>query len=251
MIAVALGSGHLHVSLSTQAVFDTILAFCTLVITTATYVLIHVTSLANRRITYGVPVSAGLIDQSAIQSSRRPDLHIWWRYEVIADPYVLEVALNYRGRRVIKSDDFDKGRPFCIDVGVPIIELLEKVFDPEEAPSPSVEVSGTALRIGPDLLRKRQAMTFVILTDGPCGRLSHENPLDAKVKAQPVTRYQPRDDTGLWRRDLRGKTIRWAIVLFIVFYIATQPSGAASFVHHFYNGLHDVANSMAKFINSL
>jgi hypothetical protein len=48
-----------------------------------------------------------------------------------------------------------------------------------------------------------------------------------------------------------GKIIRWAIVLFIVFYVATQPAGAAGFVHHAYNGLHDAANSMARFVNSL
>jgi hypothetical protein len=47
------------------------------------------------------------------------------------------------------------------------------------------------------------------------------------------------------------KIITWAVVLFVVFYIATQPAGAADFVHHAYNGLHDAANSMAKFVNSL
>jgi hypothetical protein len=48
-----------------------------------------------------------------------------------------------------------------------------------------------------------------------------------------------------------GKIIRWAIVLFIIFYVATQPSGAAGVVHHIYNGLHDAASSMATFVNSL
>jgi hypothetical protein len=47
------------------------------------------------------------------------------------------------------------------------------------------------------------------------------------------------------------KIIGWAIVLFIVFYIATQPAGAAGLVHHGYNGLHSAANSLARFVNSL
>ena len=47
------------------------------------------------------------------------------------------------------------------------------------------------------------------------------------------------------------KVITWAIVLFIIFYIATQPSGAAGIVHHIYNGLHDAATSLATFVNSL
>jgi hypothetical protein len=40
------------------------------------------------------------------------------------------------------------------------------------------------------------------------------------------------------------KIITWAIVIFIIFYVATQPSGAAAIVHHIYNGL-------ATFVNSL
>jgi hypothetical protein len=47
------------------------------------------------------------------------------------------------------------------------------------------------------------------------------------------------------------KIITWAIVLFIVFYIATQPTGAAGIVHQCYNGLHSAANSLARFVNSL
>ncbi len=47
------------------------------------------------------------------------------------------------------------------------------------------------------------------------------------------------------------KIITWAIVLFILFYLATQPAGAAGLVHHLYNGLHDAASSMAQFVNSL
>lgn len=47
------------------------------------------------------------------------------------------------------------------------------------------------------------------------------------------------------------RVIMWAIVLFIIFYVATQPAGAAGVVHHAYNGLHDAAISMAKFVNSL
>jgi len=47
------------------------------------------------------------------------------------------------------------------------------------------------------------------------------------------------------------KIISWAIVLFILFYLATEPTGAAGVVHHAYNGLHDAATSLATFVNSL
>ncbi len=50
---------------------------------------------------------------------------------------------------------------------------------------------------------------------------------------------------------LLKKIITWAIVIFIIFYIATEPSGAAGIVHSIYNGLHSAATSMAEFVNSL
>jgi hypothetical protein len=48
-----------------------------------------------------------------------------------------------------------------------------------------------------------------------------------------------------------GRIIRWAIVLFIIFYVATEPTGAANVVHSAFNGLHSAATSMARFVNSL
>lgn len=50
---------------------------------------------------------------------------------------------------------------------------------------------------------------------------------------------------------LLKKVITWAIVLFIIYYVATEPSGAAGFVHSIFNGLHSAATSMAEFVNSL
>jgi len=47
------------------------------------------------------------------------------------------------------------------------------------------------------------------------------------------------------------KIITWAIVLFIIFYVATEPTGAGNLVHHAYNGVHDAASSLATFVNSL
>ena len=47
------------------------------------------------------------------------------------------------------------------------------------------------------------------------------------------------------------KIITWAIVLFVIFYLATDPTGAAGLIHHAYNGVHSAANSLATFVNSL
>jgi hypothetical protein len=47
------------------------------------------------------------------------------------------------------------------------------------------------------------------------------------------------------------KVILWAIVIFIVYYLATDPHGAATFLHHAFNGLKSAGNSMSRFVNSL
>lgn len=47
------------------------------------------------------------------------------------------------------------------------------------------------------------------------------------------------------------KVITWAIVIFIVYYLATEPTAAANFVHNIWNGLKTAASSMATFVNSL
>jgi hypothetical protein len=47
------------------------------------------------------------------------------------------------------------------------------------------------------------------------------------------------------------KVITWAIVIFIVYYLATDPSGAANFLHNAFNGLKSAGNSMSRFVNKL
>jgi hypothetical protein len=47
------------------------------------------------------------------------------------------------------------------------------------------------------------------------------------------------------------KVATWAAIAFVVFYLATQPAGAAHFVHGVFSWLHGAANSMSTFVNSL
>jgi hypothetical protein len=47
------------------------------------------------------------------------------------------------------------------------------------------------------------------------------------------------------------KVITWAIVIFIVYYLATDPNGAAGFLKSALHGLQDAGNSMSKFVNKL
>ena len=47
------------------------------------------------------------------------------------------------------------------------------------------------------------------------------------------------------------KIITWAIVIFLAFYLLTQPHGAANAIHGLLNLLKNAGNSLATFVNSL
>jgi hypothetical protein len=47
------------------------------------------------------------------------------------------------------------------------------------------------------------------------------------------------------------KVITWAIVLFVIYYLATEPHSSANLVHSAFNGLHSAANSLSRFVNGL
>jgi hypothetical protein len=47
------------------------------------------------------------------------------------------------------------------------------------------------------------------------------------------------------------KVITWAIVIFVIYYLATDPTGAAHALQSAFNGLRSAGNSMARFVNQL
>jgi hypothetical protein len=47
------------------------------------------------------------------------------------------------------------------------------------------------------------------------------------------------------------KILTWGIVIFIVFYLATQPVGAANVINSAFDALETIGNSLATFVNSL
>lgn len=49
---------------------------------------------------------------------------------------------------------------------------------------------------------------------------------------------------------LRRIIVFW-IVLFVVFYVVTEPTGAAGLVHDWYHGVHAIASSLARFVNAI
>jgi len=48
-----------------------------------------------------------------------------------------------------------------------------------------------------------------------------------------------------------ARIIGWVVIAFIVFYLLTNPDGAAGFVHSFMDGLRQAGNSLSKFVSHL
>lgn len=47
------------------------------------------------------------------------------------------------------------------------------------------------------------------------------------------------------------KIITWLIVIFVVFYLVTQPTSAGHLISSAVHGLRDAGSSLARFVNSL
>jgi hypothetical protein len=47
------------------------------------------------------------------------------------------------------------------------------------------------------------------------------------------------------------KLLSWAAIIFVVYYLATQPAAAAGLVHQAFGWLQQAGNSLATFANSL
>lgn len=47
------------------------------------------------------------------------------------------------------------------------------------------------------------------------------------------------------------KIVTWLVVVFLVYYLVTRPTGAANAMHSLFNVLKSAGSSLATFLNSL
>jgi hypothetical protein len=186
----------------------------------------------RRKLTFGMPVDAPLVSGS---DRMGPGLEVRYTGKPLTDPRILEIHLASRGSRDIPSDVFDQGRPLVLDVGIPIVTVLQSTSVPASAPVPDIETEGQTLKVGPGLIQKGQALTFTVLADGPSAQLTCQSYL-INVKI----REQRRDQ--LIQLSIRRIT-GWAIVIFLIWYLLTDPVGAAQ-------ALTDIGNAIVVYIST-
>ena len=107
------------------------------------------------------------------------DLEIRHEGRPLTNPYLLEVMLTARGRRDIPSSAFDQGRPLVFDLGVGIVKVLQVRCSPTTSLAPPVAHEGRTLRVGPELVGRRQTTTIAVLVDGDsvCSALARLAPV--------------------------------------------------------------------------
>jgi hypothetical protein len=157
----------------------------------------------KRRMMYGMPLAAPML---VAPQGVRGELELRHRGVPLDAPHVVELKLVNRGRRDIPTSAFDNGTPITLDTGAKIIELLQTTSDPSTIPAPEVTVAGTALKVGPGLIGRRQRITYTVLVDGT---------LDLKYQGtlQDVDVRQLSDDEAVSRTPLIYATAMTAITM--------------------------------------
>jgi hypothetical protein len=140
----------------------------------------------RRRILYGMPVVAPMRSDAIHQGT------------ALSEPHFLNIRLVSRSRLDTPSSAYDKGNPIRLDVAIPIVEVLKVTSFPESIPAPEFTIDGSALKVGPSRIGKRQEILFSVLADGDAPKLTCESSLiDVQVRRltsedlRPVTTAKP------------------------------------------------------------
>jgi hypothetical protein len=130
----------------------------------ATVLVTYAVGVGKRQLTYAMVYSSSLLGPAG--SLAVEDLKVVFRGEELRHPHLVMVRLDTRGRRDIRSEDFDQGRPLVLDLGARIVGALGIASIPNRPDTPKLEVDGRTLKVGPDLIRMRQSYRILLLVDG-------------------------------------------------------------------------------------
>lgn len=102
----------------------------------------------------------------ARESSSVQDVQVAVDGETITQPTIARLEITNRGRHDITSANFHDGRPLRIDLGVPVVRVLEVTAAPLRGDLLRTEIDGTTLKIGPGLLSSGQQLLVQLLVSG-------------------------------------------------------------------------------------
>jgi hypothetical protein len=135
-------------------------------------------------ITYSMPVAGPLLrGQWRGTQYEHPVLSVTLGGKQVSDPYVVGLRVESRGRKDIRTADFDQGAPLTFNFGA---KILSASLDTTNA-APRLtgfQVVGDEVQIPPALIRRGELLRLTILTDG-LPKLDVTNPIaDVDVREQ-------------------------------------------------------------------
>ena len=165
----------------------------------------------RRRLFYQMQAVAPLV---SAPHGIRGDLELRHRGKLLSDPRAVTITIVSRGRKDIANDAYNDGQPLRLDVGAPVVELLQVISEPATLPPPAVAADGTSVNIGPSLIGRRHEITITVLTDGGRPRLSCRSPLiDVQIQE---------------RSDKPSTTERVLVVLSLLSLLLSLPAAIIS-----------------------
>jgi hypothetical protein len=136
----------------------------------------------RRLLVYGVVSETALLTSGA-RLQVGADLKVTLSGQVLNDPRVILLQVESRSRRDIRGTDFENAMPLMIDLGTPILNLLDLDTGGRGKPDVKVEVKNTEVAIGPGLIKRGQTISVNLLTDGPVSvTCAHPQLVDVIVK---------------------------------------------------------------------
>ena len=191
-IAVTLPHGAYYVAdhWYSSATFLSIVGIVTaLVVGAITIWITWVVGVARRRLLYSVKSLTPLI--AARTGALQKDLAVQWQDHNLDDPQVISVRLDCRGRKDIRSSDFDDNQPLAFDFNANIVTLLRSSIEKS-----LITYNDSKAFIGPTLIRKKSVISLDFLLDGTSPRLVCDNPplVDVDVREQRQDRRSVRSN---------------------------------------------------------
>jgi hypothetical protein len=180
-------------------------------------VITYMAAFPKRRLLYSMPLAAPI---GAKSEGVRSELELLYGGTKIGNPHVVEIQLVSRGRKDIPSSAYDRGEPVRLSINVPILKVLDQMSQPSSLPPPRLTVEGGTLKIGPDLIGRRQRIKITLMADGhPSALRCASSLIDVKMSDQ----FLP-DDEWILEHRLKIGCVSWPPV-YLAFGISWAVAG--------------------------
>jgi hypothetical protein len=201
-----LAAGHFYASAAFLGWAAVLVATVTLIVIAAQFV----SASTARALTYSLISDTALLSADAREKAG-PGMRVTLGADVLDDPHVVSLRIEYKARRDIRGADYEGSMPLIMDVGAQILKWLNPGTDADVGPRLSVEPGARAVRIGPGLIRRGQVISIDLLTDGPVNLRCLSPLADVAIREAPAD-----DESGLlWAKRVQAAAFSlFAIGLF-------------------------------------